>query len=129
MTICPVSPWMKPRLAEAEQLADTDGKREAYIGSIQAIIDGYLDFTVDDFAGRVHTNFSRLKRELKTHLRIDGQRLIEIDIRNSQPTFLAIVAWQRRWTSLRTAAFVNKGNCTIGWPRKAVGRGPTSKRN
>lgn len=80
---------------EVERLADTEGKREAYIGSIQAIIDGYLDFTVDDFAGRVHTNFSRLKRELKQYLRIDGQRPVEIDIKNSQPTFLAIVAWQR----------------------------------
>ena len=75
-------------------MADTEGRREAYIGSIQAIIDGYLDFTVDDFAGRVHTNFSRLKRELKRHLRIEGQRPVEIDIKNSQPTFLAIVAWQ-----------------------------------
>ena len=82
-------------LDEIERLADTEGRREAYLGSIQAIIDGYLDFTVDDFAGRVHTNFSRLKRELKRHLRIDGQRPVEIDIKNSQPTFLAIVAAQR----------------------------------
>jgi hypothetical protein len=77
-----------------EQLADTEEKREAYIGSVRAIIDGYLDWTVDDFAGRVHTNFSRLKRELKKHLRFDGQRPVEIDINNSQPTFLSIVAWQ-----------------------------------
>lgn len=79
---------------EVEYLADTEGKREAYLGSIQAIIDGYFDFSVDDFAGRVHTNLSRLKRELKKHLRIDGQRPVEIDIKNSQPTFLAIVASQ-----------------------------------
>ena len=81
-------------LEEVDRLADTEGKREAYLGSIQAIIDGYLDFSVDKFAGRVHTNFSRLKRELKKHLRIEGQRPIEIDIKNSQPTFLAIVASQ-----------------------------------
>jgi hypothetical protein len=81
-------------LEEVERLADTASKREAYVGSIQAIIDGYLDFTVDDFAGRVHTNVSRLKRELKKHLRIDGQRPVEIDIKNSQPTFLAVLAWK-----------------------------------
>lgn len=75
---------------EAEQLADRETKLLAYRGSIQAILDGYLDFNVDDFAGRVHTNFTRLKRELKKHVRIDGQRPVEVDIRNSQPLFLAL---------------------------------------
>ena len=85
---------------------------------------------MDDFAGRVHTNFSRLKRELKKHLRIDGQRLMEIDIKNSQPTFLAIVASQRAADEPEYHSIcANKGNCTIGWPRRVDGPGPTSKKS
>lgn len=96
-------------LAEAERLANTDGKWEAYVGSIQAIVDGQYDFTVDEFSGRVHTNITRLKRELWKHLRVDGQPLVEIDIKNSQPTFLAVVADQNAVEDPRYTGLCEQG--------------------
>lgn len=46
---------------------------------------------------RVYTEITRLKRELRKHLRLDGKPLIGIDIRNSQPLIASIVIndyWQ-----------------------------------
>jgi len=39
--------------------------------------------------GRVHTNITSLRGECRKHLEIDGQKLVEIDIVNSQPVFVA----------------------------------------
>lgn len=45
-----------------------------------------LWFRQDDY-GRLHTNLSTLKSELRTTLRYKGEKLVEIDIANSQPYF------------------------------------------
>lgn len=43
----------------------------------------------DDFSGRLHSNITSLRKEYRDYLTIDGEKLIEIDIRNSQSVFLA----------------------------------------
>jgi len=47
-------------------------------------------FHVDRY-GRIHTNISNLKRELRSYLSVDGQRLVNVDIANSQPLFIGLV--------------------------------------
>ena len=48
-------------------------------------------FKFDEY-GRMHTNFTVLKREIrKNHLKIDGEEIAEVDISNSQPLFLAVL--------------------------------------
>lgn len=42
-------------------------------------------FKVDDFAGRLHTNLSNLPGYLRKFLTYDGQPLVSVDLRNSQP--------------------------------------------
>jgi len=53
-------------------------------------------FSADRF-GRVHHNVTCLKRELRACLRVDGERLIETDISNSQPLFcgLTYFLWKK----------------------------------
>ncbi len=58
--------------------------------SIESIKDGTL-FYVEDQYGRFHTNFTILKKVIrKEFITIDGEEVEELDIPNSQPTFLAI---------------------------------------
>jgi len=57
--------------------------------SAEFIRQGDWRLSVDPF-GRVHTNVSNLKRELRQHLSVDGRRLVNLDIANSQPLFLAL---------------------------------------
>lgn len=45
-------------------------------------------FFVDTTAGRLHTNFTQLKSELRKYVTYNGQTLCNIDISNSQPFLL-----------------------------------------
>lgn len=78
-----------------------------YVAHLQTLIDGELRFTVDDFAGRVHTAITNLYKGLRRFLRVDGSDdvLWEVDIKNSQPLFLGIAAKKEnvdvaRWLKL-----------------------------
>jgi hypothetical protein len=44
----------------------------------------------DDY-GRVHTNLTNLKSDLRQFLRVDGSPLVNLDIANSQPMFLGLL--------------------------------------
>lgn len=46
-------------------------------------------FVQDDY-GRVHHNLTCIKRELRKIVTVDGKRLVELDIPNSQPLFLGL---------------------------------------
>lgn len=56
-------------------------------------------FKFDEY-GRMHTNFTVLKREIrKEYLKIDNEDITEVDINNSQPLFLAVLMKQELPTS------------------------------
>ena len=48
-------------------------------------------FHVDDTAGRLHTNLTVLKRELRSYLTYEGNTLTSLDIKCSQPTLSLLV--------------------------------------
>ena len=50
----------------------------------------YISLTVCPY-GRYHSNFSGLCRELRPHIRINDNPMVEIDIVNSQPYFLSLL--------------------------------------
>ena len=57
--------------------------------SVINIKEGNLYFIFDDF-GRLHTNFTVLKKEIRNnYLTINNDTVAEIDIKNSQPFFLS----------------------------------------
>ncbi len=56
--------------------------------AIDCISEKHIHYHFDEY-GRFHTNFTRLKSYIrKTHLKIDGEDVCEVDISNSQPLFL-----------------------------------------
>ena len=65
---------------------DTDSyKKNIY--SIESIADKHI-FTHFDGYGRMHTNFTVLKSLLRKEcLTINGNKVVELDIKNSQPLF------------------------------------------
>lgn len=60
-------------------------------------------FTVDDYH-RVHTNITSLAKSLRSFLSFFGQKLVMLDITNSQPFFLSVllVDWYRNRHSLES---------------------------
>jgi hypothetical protein len=62
--------------------------------TVEMIRDGEFFFHVCDY-GRVHTNLTNLKSELRGFLTYRGAPLVNLDIRNSQPLFLALLIRDR----------------------------------
>lgn len=59
------------------------------LSSVDSIKGNYIFYKFDQF-GRMHTNFTILKRYIRENfLTIDNQEVCEIDIKNSQPFFFA----------------------------------------
>jgi hypothetical protein len=57
--------------------------------SVERIQERDYWFIVDDF-GRIHTNVTNLPRALRPYLSVDGERLANIDISESQPLFMGM---------------------------------------
>jgi len=57
--------------------------------AVEQIWQGELRFKVDDY-GRVHTNLTNLPKTLRPYLSVDGDRLANVDISESQPLFFGI---------------------------------------
>jgi hypothetical protein len=58
--------------------------------AIELIRQGDWRCEPDDF-GRVHSNITNLKKTLRKHLSVDGRRLVNCDVANSQPLFLGML--------------------------------------
>ncbi len=68
-----------------------DSKYHKNLISIENIKEKNIYFNFDDF-GRFHTNFTILKKEIRNKfLTIDNEIITEIDIKNSQPLFFAVL--------------------------------------
>lgn len=63
--------------------------RECVMEVVSAIDRGDMHPSVCEY-GRFHSAITHLKREMRQHLRVNGQPMVNIDIANSQPLFLAI---------------------------------------
>ncbi len=94
---------------EPESKFDVDEYRDLLYGCCQRIADGEQTLSVDRF-GRVHTPITRLARQLRPCLSVNGQKLVNLDLANSQPLIAGLVAsefYRSRSAAhrLRTRAF------------------------
>jgi len=63
----------------------------SYNYSINAIENRYFYFRTPDTDKRFHTNLTNLPKKLRKFLRYKGETLVNIDVNNSQPFFLAVI--------------------------------------
>ena len=102
--------WLKRKLIQDLEFVELDFEsamqeldRELEIGlidqrsyvknvmCIEAIHDKSIFWTWDEY-GRLHTNFTVLKRTLRNNfITINGEQIAELDIKNSQPYFLSML--------------------------------------
>ncbi len=114
------------RLLElAAEEGDPQVKFYTYREQIDLIRDRSWIFVADRFSRRIHTNLTQLKRELRAGLRVAGQPLVQIDIKNSQPLFIGLAARKdgfedRRYLELCQADLYQHLADRGGWTRKEV---------
>lgn len=61
------------------------------MGSAIRIINGDIKYNVDNTSGRFHSNITNMAKGLRPYLRIKGEPLANIDIKNSQPYLSTIL--------------------------------------
>ena len=66
-----------------------DSFRDHY--SVTKILEGDIRLKRPDKDSRIYTNFTNLPKKFRPFLRLNGQPLFEIDIRNSQPLFASLL--------------------------------------
>lgn len=66
-------------------------KRIKAIYSINKLENHNYYYNVDDNVGRFHSNLTNIKKELRNYITYDGNRLVNVDIKSSQPFFSTLL--------------------------------------
>jgi len=61
------------------------------LSAILKIYHGDIFYTIDPTSGRYHSNLTNLPSSLRQFIRIEGKRLSNIDVKNSQPYFFSLL--------------------------------------
>jgi len=69
---------------KSHYIAETD-KYNCIVSSATRILNSDISFKVDSTSGRFHSNITNMPKGLRQFLRINGEQLVNIDIKNSQP--------------------------------------------
>lgn len=59
--------------------------------SVTRIMNGDIFYSIDNTSKRFHSNVTNLDKELRPYLRVNGEQLINADIKNSQPYLSTII--------------------------------------
>lgn len=66
-------------------------KRYKAIQAITKFDNQEFYYSVDDNVGRFHSNLTNIKRELRNYITYNDQKLVNVDIKNSQPLFSTLL--------------------------------------
>ena len=75
---------------KSNYIEETD-QYNSVMGSATRIINGEIVYSVDNTSGRFHSNITNMAKGLRPYLRIKGEPLANIDIKNSQPYLSTII--------------------------------------
>jgi len=75
---------------ESNFTSQTD-QYNSIVGSATRIINGDIFYSIDKTSGRFHSNITNMAKGLRPYLRIKGEPLVNIDIKNSQPYLSTII--------------------------------------
>lgn len=64
-------------------------------------------YSVDDNVGRFHSNLTNIKKELRHYITYDGQTLVNVDIKNSQPLLSSVLFDPYFYTNKKKGQRVN----------------------
>ena len=70
--------------------ADTDAYNRV-IASATRIINGDIFYSIDSTSGRFHSNATNCPKGFRPYLRVNGEPLVNIDVKNCQPYLSTII--------------------------------------
>ncbi|SEM32889.1 hypothetical protein SAMN05421856_102429 [Chryseobacterium taichungense] len=85
-------------------------KRQSYLLGIEKLKNNEYWFTRNKYSdNRLHTPLTNLSKKLRPFLKFDGEKLVNLDIRCSQPYFLVVLV-ERLYSTIDTLMFENVKN-------------------
>jgi hypothetical protein len=78
-----------------------DRYNSAVIG-VDKMADSNYYFSVDTTAGRLHTNYTSMPSEIRNFTKYDGQELVSLDFKNSQPVMSTLLFAPQFWVKNET---------------------------
>jgi len=74
----------------------------AIISNLDSIVDGDYKLQIDDHVHRLHSVLTNMQKEFRNFLTYDGQEMVSIDIKNSQPYLSCILFNTEFWSENST---------------------------
>jgi len=74
-----------------QNYTDDNHKYNCAEASVTRIMNGDIFYSIDDTSKRFHSNITNLDKDLRPYLRINGKKLVNADIKNSQPYLSTII--------------------------------------
>jgi hypothetical protein len=91
--------------------------------NVERINDGVFFFNIDQTSGRLHTNLTNLQSDLRNFITYNGEKLVSLDFRNSQPFMGLCLFSEKFWNNkVKTQITINTilnnttNNLTINTP-------------
>ncbi len=75
----------------AKGKASNWANRHRALMAIDKIYEKRFYYNIDENVGRFHSNLTNLKKELRNYITYKGQKLVNVDIKNSQPLFSTLL--------------------------------------
>ena len=75
--------------------------------AIQKLLNHDYYYSVDDNVGRFHSNLTNIKKELRHYITYDGETLVNVDIKNSQPLLSSILLDPSFYSSKKKGRYIN----------------------
>jgi len=69
---------------------------------VDKMADSNYYFSVDTTAGRLHTNYTSMPSEIRNFTKYDGQELVSLDFKNSQPVISTLLFAPQFWVKNET---------------------------
>jgi hypothetical protein len=80
-----------PIRGKLKRKASNQEKRMKAESLIDKISNKQYYYSVDKNVGRFHSNLTNLKKEIRNYITYNGQKLVNVDIKNSQPLFSTLL--------------------------------------
>mgnify|MGYP003967806831 FL=1 len=84
-----------------DKIKALDRYNSAVIG-VDKMADSNYYFSVDTTAGRLHTNYTSMPSEIRNFTKYDGQELVSLDFKNSQPVMSTLLFAPQFWVKNET---------------------------
>ena len=94
--------WLRHMIGRKEDKTKALYRYNLAVIGVDKMADSNYYFSVDSTAGRLHTNYTSMLSEIRNFTKYDGQELVSLDFKNSQPVMSTLLFAPQFWVKNET---------------------------